>query len=79
MKYRHVKSAIYRSKTSVSRKNCNPTLSVKLWMADIQAQGGKSIFVEKVCGIENNYFFAWSTKFQLQVRGFCGLCVGFVH
>ncbi|KAG0051897.1 hypothetical protein BGZ83_003224 [Gryganskiella cystojenkinii] len=67
MKYKHVKSVVYRAKTSDSRKNINPTLSVKLWMKEIEDNGGKSTYIDKVTGVENNYLFAWCTKFQLEV------------
>lgn len=67
MLYKHVKSTVYRARTSGSRKNINPVLSVKLWMREIEAKGGKGIFVNKVTGTEGSYFFAWSTEFQLEV------------
>ncbi|KAF9981559.1 hypothetical protein BGZ80_008772, partial [Entomortierella chlamydospora] len=58
---------VYRARTSGSRKSINPTNSVKLWMEQIEKEGGKSIFVDNVTGITNQYFFAWSTEFQLEV------------
>jgi len=68
MLYKHVKSTVYRTRTGGSRKNISPALSVKLWMQEIETQGGKGTFVDKVTGTEGNYFFAWSTEFQLEVR-----------
>jgi hypothetical protein len=67
MLYKHVKSTVYRARTSGSRKSINPVLSVKLWMQEIEKQGGKGTYVDKVTGIDGNYFFAWSTEFQLEV------------
>lgn len=68
MLYKHIKPIVYRTRTRGSRKSINPALSVKLWMQEIETKGGKGIFVDKVTGTDGNYFFAWSTEFQLEVR-----------
>lgn len=67
MLYDDVRTVAYRQRTKVSRKSLDPTLSVKLWLDQIEQEGGKSLFIDQVPDFPDHFVFAWSTKFQLRV------------
>jgi len=67
MLYDDVRTVAYRQKIKSSRKSLNPSLSVKLWLDQIEQEGGKSMFIEQVPEFSDHFVFAWSTKFQLKV------------
>ncbi|KAF9344663.1 hypothetical protein BGX26_004058 [Mortierella sp. AD094] len=68
MLYDGVRAAVYRQKKQESRKSAHPVLSVKLWIEQIESQGGKGISMDSVAGDSTKFMCAWSTKFQLMVE-----------
>lgn len=70
MLYDDVRKVVYRQRMQRSRKSAHPTLSVQLWIEQIQEEGGKGMFEDQVADNPNHYLFAWCTKFQLKASVF---------
>lgn len=64
IKYKAVRDAIYRQKKNVSQKDVNLLESVRMWLAQIEEEGGKSLFKT---GPDGAFTITWATQFQLCV------------
>lgn len=67
IKYRAVRDAIYRARKKASRKDTDAMKSAKLWLEQIESQGGKAFFQTQDDG---KYTIAWVSQFQRKVRSF---------
>jgi len=66
--YQHFRKAIYRQETSECRKAEEMVKSVRLWMEQIEQEGGKTLFMEQIEDSRpDSFIIAWSTPFQLEV------------
>ncbi|KAF9920589.1 hypothetical protein FBU30_009555 [Linnemannia zychae] len=67
MLYDDVRAAAYCQKIRVSRKVLDRTCNVRLWLDQIENEGGKTLLIDEVPEFPDHYKFAWSTKFQLKI------------